>query len=191
MLFWITCTENTVEYWITCVLRPTVEYWITSVLRPLWNTFCVIVISFWIIWITLWNTKWLSWKYAPYFHLIVDSNTNEKTLKCKLCSSGSTLTYHGNTSVMKSHLEAKHNAEYRKMIGETSGSGQLRASSFIQPTFKQFVGQSGMPWQKQGKILSLGNWYRCVHKIADQCQLLKDKVSKSSVLHLILSTKFQ
>ena len=47
----------------------------------------------------------LKGKYAPYFHLIVDSNTNKKTLKCKLCSSGSTLTYHGNTSVMKSHLE--------------------------------------------------------------------------------------
>ena len=66
----------------------------------------------------------LKGKYAPYFHLIVDINTNKKTLKCKLCSSGSTLTYHGNTSVMKStevmksHLEAKHNAEYRKMIGE-------------------------------------------------------------------------
>ena len=90
----------------------------------------------------------LKGKYASYFHLIVDSNTNKKTLKCKLCSSGSTLTYHGNTSVMKSHLEAKHNAEYRKMIGETSGSGQLRASSFIQLTFKQFVGQSGMPLTK-------------------------------------------
>ena len=73
----------------------------------------------------------LKGKYALYFHLILDSNTNKKTLKCKLCSSGSTLTYHGNTSVMKSHLEAKHNAEYRKMIGETSGSGQLRVKGLV------------------------------------------------------------
>ena len=42
----------------------------------------------------------LKGKYTPYFHLIVDSNTSKKTLKCKLCSSGSTLTYHGNTSVI-------------------------------------------------------------------------------------------
>ena len=68
----------------------------------------------------------LKGKYAPYFDLIVDSSRNKKTLKCKLCSGGSTLAYHGNTSVMKSHLEAKHVAEYRKMLGETSGSGQLK-----------------------------------------------------------------
>ena len=90
----------------------------------------------------------LKGKYAPYFDLIVDSSRNKKTLKCKLCSGGSTLAYHGNTSVMKSHLEAKHAAEYRKMLGETSGSGQLKASAFFQPTFKQFVGQSGMPLTK-------------------------------------------
>ena len=59
----------------------------------------------------------LKGKYAPYFHLIVDSNTNKKTLKCKtMFPVDLPLTYHGNTSVMKSHLEAKHNAEYRKMI---------------------------------------------------------------------------
>ena len=109
----------------------------------------------------------LKGKYAPYFHLIVDSNTNKKTLKCKLCSSGSTLTYHGNTSVMKSHLEAKHNAEYRKMIGETSGSGQLRASSFIQPTFKQFVGQSGMPLTKARKDFITG---KLVQMCAQDCR---------------------
>ena len=109
----------------------------------------------------------LKGKYAPYFHLIVDSNTNKKTVKCKLCSSGSTLTYHGNTSVMKSHLEAKHNAEYRKMIGETSGSGQLRASSFIQPTFKQFVGQSGMPLTKARKDFITG---KLVQMCAQDCR---------------------
>ena len=42
------------------------------------------------------------------------------------------------------------------MIGETSGSGQLRASSFIQPTFKQFVGQSGMPLTKARKDFITG-----------------------------------
>ena len=109
----------------------------------------------------------LKGKYAPYFHLLVDSNTNKKTLKCKLCSSRSTLTYHGNTSVMKSHLEAKHNAEYRKMIGEMSGSGQLRASSFIQPTFKQFVGQSGMPLTKARKDFITG---KLVQMCAQDCR---------------------
>ena len=49
----------------------------------------------------------LKGKYAPYFDLIVDSSRNKITLKCKLCSGGSTLAYHGNTSLMKSHLEAK------------------------------------------------------------------------------------
>ena len=114
----------------------------------------------------MWNTKIaeLKGEYAPYFHLIVDSNTNKK---CKLCSSGSTLTYHGNTSVIKSHLEAKHNAEYRKMIGETSGSGQLRASSFIQPTFKQFVGQSGMPLTKARKDFITG---KLVQMCAQDCR---------------------
>ena len=117
------------EYWITSVLRPTMEYLLC---------YCDLFLNN-LDYIVEYKMAELKGKYAPYFHLIVDSNTNKKTLKCKLCSSGSTLTYHGNTSVMKSHLEAKHNAEYRKMIGETSGSGQLRASSFIQPTFKQFV----------------------------------------------------
>ena len=109
------------EYWITSILRPTVEYLLC---------YCDLFLNN-LDYIVEYKMAELKGKYAPYFHLIVDSNTNKKTLKCKLCSSGSTLTYHGNTSVMKSHLEAKHNAEYRKMIGETSGSGQLRASSFI------------------------------------------------------------
>ena len=90
----------------------------------------------------------LKGKYAPYFDLIVDSSTNKKNLKCNLCFGGSTLAYHGNTSAMKSHLEAKHAAEYRKMLGETSGSGQLKASAFFQPAFKQLVGQSGVPLAK-------------------------------------------
>ena len=50
---------------------------------------------------------------------------------------------------MKSHLEAEHAAEHRKMLRKTSsGSGQLKASAFFQPTFKQFGGQSGMPLKK-------------------------------------------
>ena len=89
-------------------------------------------------------------------------------MKWELCSSGSTLTYHGNTAVMNSHLEAKHNAENWKMIGETSGSGQLRASSFgANQHSNSLVGQSGMPLTKARKdFISRDNWYRCVHKIA-------------------------
>ena len=57
--------------------------------------------------------------------------------------------------------------EYRKMIGETSGSGQLRASSFIQPTFKQFVGQSGMPLTKARKDFITG---KLVQMCAQDCR---------------------
>ena len=109
----------------------------------------------------------LKGKYASYFDLIVDSSRNKKTLKCKLCSGGSTLAYHGNTSVMKSHLEAKHAAEYRKMLGETSGSGQLKASAFFQPTFKQFVGQSGMPLTKARQDFITG---KLVQMCAQDCR---------------------
>ena len=47
------------------------------------------------------------------------------------------------------------------MCSGVSGSGQLRAGSFIQPTFKQFVGQFGMPLTKArqdfitGKIIQM------------------------------------
>ena len=109
----------------------------------------------------------LKGKYAPYFDLIVDSSRNKKTLKCKLCSGGSTLAYHGNTSVMKSHLEANHAVEYRKMLGETSGSGQLKASAFFQPTFKQFVGQSGMPLTKARQDFITG---KLVQMCAQDCR---------------------
>ena len=77
------------------------------------------------------------------------------------------------------------------MIGETSGSGQLRASSFIQPTFKQFVGQSGMPLTKARKDFITG---KLVQMCAQDCRpmsIVEGQVSQSSVLHLILSTKFQ
>ena len=103
------------EYWITSVLRPTVKYLLC---------YCDLFLNN-LDYIVEYKMAELKGKYAPYFHLIVDSNTNKKTLKCKLCSSGSTLTYHGNASVMKSHLESKHNAEYRKMIGETSAMKYL------------------------------------------------------------------
>ena len=59
----------------------------------------------------------LKGKYSPYFELIVDNPKSKKCLKCKLCSDGTILSYHGNTSVMKSHFEAKHNAEYRSLVG--------------------------------------------------------------------------
>ena len=59
----------------------------------------------------------LKGKYSPYFEFIVDNPKSKKYLKCKLYSDGTVLSYHGNTSVMKSHLEAKHNAEYRSLVG--------------------------------------------------------------------------
>ena len=55
----------------------------------------------------------LKGKYSPYFELIVDNPKSKMCLKCKLCSDGAILLYYRNTSVMKSYLEAKHNAEYR------------------------------------------------------------------------------
>ena len=64
----------------------------------------------------MFNMAELKGKYAPYFDLVVDGD-KKKTLKCKMCSSGCTLAYHGNTSVMKSHMEAKHAVEYKKLIG--------------------------------------------------------------------------
>ena len=63
----------------------------------------------------------LKGKYSPYFELIVDNPKSKKCLKHKLCSDGTILSYHGYTSVMKSHLEAKHNAEYRSLVGGMCG----------------------------------------------------------------------
>lgn len=59
----------------------------------------------------------LKGKYSPYFDLTVDNISKKKVLKCKLCPDGCTLVYHGNTSVMKAHMEAKHATEYKKLTG--------------------------------------------------------------------------
>ena len=59
----------------------------------------------------------LKGKYSPFFELIVDNITQKKFLKCKTCVDGTTLSYHGNTSSMKSHLEAKH----RQALSSVSG----------------------------------------------------------------------
>lgn len=57
----------------------------------------------------------LKGKYAPFFELIVDKTRDKKFLKCKVCADGTTLTYNGNTSSMKAHLEARHRQEYKSL----------------------------------------------------------------------------
>ena len=67
-----------------------------------------------------WEMSQIAKKKFPCAMLLggLSVNLNHlKTLKCKLCSGGCTLAYHGNTTVMKSHLEAKHAVEYKKLIG--------------------------------------------------------------------------
>ena len=59
----------------------------------------------------------LKGKYAPFFELLVDTIKNKKLLKCKLCADETTLSYNGNTSSMKAHLEARHRQEYRSLGG--------------------------------------------------------------------------
>ena len=57
----------------------------------------------------------LKGKYSPFFELFVDSTKDKKFLKCKLCNDGTTLSYHGNTSSMRAHLEARHKEAYRSV----------------------------------------------------------------------------
>ncbi len=56
----------------------------------------------------------LKGKYAPYFELLED-NMKKKFVKCKLCSDGTKLSYHGNTSAMKNHMESKHPTEHQTL----------------------------------------------------------------------------
>lgn len=55
-------------------------------------------------------------KYAPYFELLVDEKLNKKFVKCKLCDDGTKLSYHGNTSSMKAHIESNHRAKSYKKV---------------------------------------------------------------------------